>query len=162
MGTFKELNVCSENKQWKEILLPLIVWIPKTNTSPMELASDVIEGAQNLKNNIVTHVSSLFSGDEGITMKDITLTEIKQLLLIWFLFFFSLFVPGAVSDINFDPMKVVTDTVEEFSDRRDMFLSYLSNVLMENKGMREIIWYVSDTFVYFEFRRVCLTCCICV
>ncbi|MCJ8737186.1 hypothetical protein PDJAM_G00021050 [Pangasius djambal] len=80
------------------------VWIPKTSTSPMELASDVLEGAQNLKNNIVTHVSNLFSGDEG-----------------------------GVSDINFDPMKVVTDTVEEFSDRRDMFLAYLSNILMEDK-----------------------------
>lgn len=42
--------------------------------------------------------------------------------------------PGGVSDINFDPMKVVTDTVEEFSDRRDMFLAYLSNILMEDKG----------------------------
>lgn len=33
----------------------------------MELAGDVLEGAQNLKNNIVTHVSNLFSGDEGTT-----------------------------------------------------------------------------------------------
>ncbi|KAK2843069.1 hypothetical protein Q7C36_011284 [Tachysurus vachellii] len=76
------------------------VWIPKTSTSPMEIASDVLEGAQNLKNNIV----SIFTGDEGV-----------------------------VSDLNFDPMKVVTDTVEEFSDRRDMFLAYLSNILMADK-----------------------------
>lgn len=34
----------------------------------MDLATDVLEGAQNLKNNIVTHVSNLFSGDEGTTM----------------------------------------------------------------------------------------------
>lgn len=33
----------------------------------MELASDVLEGAENLKNNIVTHVSNLFSGDDGTT-----------------------------------------------------------------------------------------------
>ncbi|KAF4083669.1 hypothetical protein AMELA_G00119390 [Ameiurus melas] len=79
------------------------VWIPKTSTSPMELASDVLEGAQNFKNNIVTHVSNLFSGDEG------------------------------GGDLKFDPVKVVTDTVEELSDRRDMFLAYLSNILMEDK-----------------------------
>lgn len=37
----------------------------------MEFASNVLEGAQNLKNNIITHVSNLFSGDEGMTMKNI-------------------------------------------------------------------------------------------
>lgn len=31
-------------------------------------------------------------------------------------------------------MKVVTDAVEEIADRRNMFLSYLSNVMMEDKG----------------------------
>lgn len=35
----------------------------------MELASDVLEGAQNLKNNIVSHVSNLFSSDEGTTTR---------------------------------------------------------------------------------------------
>lgn len=45
--------------------LSILVWIPETN--PMELASDVLEGAQNLRNNIATHVCSLFAGDEGMT-----------------------------------------------------------------------------------------------
>ncbi len=48
------------------------------------------------------------------------------------------FFPGGIPDISFDPMKVVTDTVEEFADRRDMFLAYLSNMLMEDKGVHHI------------------------
>lgn len=106
----------------------------------MELASDVLEGAQNLKNNIVSHVSNLFSGDEGTTTttkhlwvykKNKTANKHFHWISILFLFFSP---SGGVSDLNFNPMKVVTDTVEEFSDRRDMFLSYLSNILMEDKG----------------------------
>lgn len=48
------------------------------------------------------------------------------------------FFAGGITDISFDPMKVVTDTVEEFVDRRDMFLAYLSNMLMEDKGIHHI------------------------
>ncbi|KAL7872803.1 hypothetical protein AOLI_G00118740 [Acnodon oligacanthus] len=74
------------------------------STNPMDLANNVLEGAGNLKSTVFTTVSNLFAGDEG-----------------------------GIPDINFDPMKVVTDTVEEFADRRDMFLAYLSNILMEDK-----------------------------
>lgn len=49
-----------------------------------------------------------------------------------------LFFSGGIPDISFDPMKVVTDTVEEFADRRDMFLAYLSN--MEDKGIHHIMY----------------------
>lgn len=39
-----------------------------------------------------------------------------------------------ILEISFDPMKVVSDAVEEITDRRNMFLSYLSDVLMQDKG----------------------------
>lgn len=56
------------------------------------------------------------------------------------------FFPGGISDISFDPMKVVTDTVEEFADRRDMFLAYLSNMLMEDKGIHPIK-YITNVYL---------------
>jgi len=64
------------------------------------------------------------------------------------------FFPGGISDISFDPMKVVTDTVEEFTDRRDVLLAYLSNMLMEDKGIHIIKYitilclYLKDTFLF--------------
>ncbi|KTF92431.1 hypothetical protein cypCar_00008111 [Cyprinus carpio] len=80
----------------------LEVWFPKMSTGPAELAEIVVEKATDIKTTVSNYLTSLFAVDEG-----------------------------GIPDISFDPMKVVTDTVEEFADRRDMFLAYLSN--MEDK-----------------------------
>uniref|UniRef100_A0AAY4AQS5 Uncharacterized protein n=1 Tax=Denticeps clupeoides TaxID=299321 RepID=A0AAY4AQS5_9TELE len=39
-----------------------------------------------------------------------------------------------IPEMSFDPMKVVTDAVEEITDKRNMFLAYLSTMLMQEKG----------------------------
>lgn len=51
-----------------------------------------------------------------------------------------------ILEISFDPMKVVSDAVEEITDRRNMFLSYLSGVLMQDKGDR--YWCLKIQLIY--------------
>ncbi|XP_026085628.1 triadin-like isoform X5 [Carassius auratus] len=78
-------------------------WFPKLSTDPEGLAVIVVEEATDIKTTVSNYLTSLITVDEG-----------------------------GIPDISFDPMKVVTDTVEEFADRRDMFMAYLFN--MEDKG----------------------------
>ena len=109
------------------------------STSPMDLAHNVLEGAGNLKNSVFTTVSNLFSGDEGMKSRHEASVDLQNDKITENKHVSSRFIPGGIPDITFDPMKVVTDTVEEFADRRDMFLAYLSNILMEDKGTSEWI-----------------------
>lgn len=99
---------------------------------PIKLAGNVREEATELKNSIADYFSNLFAGDEGIC----SLIRLKQHLTVGqtFSLILSIFT-GVIHDISFDPMKVVTDTVEEFVDRKDMFLAYLSNMLIKDKGI---------------------------
>ncbi|KAJ7991328.1 hypothetical protein DPEC_G00296180 [Dallia pectoralis] len=41
---------------------------------------------------------------------------------------------GIIPEINFDPRKAVTDAMFEIADRKNVFLAYLSNMIIDNKG----------------------------
>lgn len=42
---------------------------------------------------------------------------------------------GIMPEVSIDPMKVVEDAVLEFSDKKDLFLAYMSSMLVGDQGM---------------------------
>ncbi|KAG5285220.1 hypothetical protein AALO_G00000890 [Alosa alosa] len=84
--------------------VPSILAAPKEWVSyPMDAITYATEGITNLNKNVFGSVSNMFKGSED------------------------------GEEVSFDPMKVVSDAVEEITDRRNTFLSYLSNVLMQDE-----------------------------
>lgn len=42
---------------------------------------------------------------------------------------------GIMPEVSVDPMKVVEDAVLEFSDKKDLFLAYISSMFVGDQGM---------------------------
>lgn len=116
----------------------------------MDAITYATEGITNLNKNVFGSVTSMFSGSEGTLKKNTFISTCPALystLPYCFSIVFGLCVMEfqqfklcppflVILEISFDPMKVVSDAVEEITDRRNMFLSYLSGVLMQDKGDR--------------------------
>ncbi len=49
---------------------------------------------------------------------------------------------GIIPEVSIDPMKVVEDAVLEFSDKKDLFLAYMSSMLVGDQGMFVCISYI--------------------
>lgn len=46
-------------------------------------------------------------------------------------------ISGMVSEMSIDPMKVVQDAILEFTDKKDLFLAYMSSMFVGDQGMLE-------------------------
>lgn len=51
---------------------------------------------------------------------------------------------GILPEVSVDPMKVVQDAVLEFTDKKDLFLAYMSSMLVGGPGEKEK-WCVTDS-----------------
>lgn len=45
------------------------------------------------------------------------------------------YISGIMSEVSIDPMKVVEDAVLEFTDKKDLFLAYMSSMLVGDQGI---------------------------
>nr|XP_019953442.1 PREDICTED: uncharacterized protein LOC109636263 [Paralichthys olivaceus] len=77
--------------------------------SPMSVLKTTAEITKEQINMLVSYVSSMLLGDEGI-----------------------------VSEVSIDPMKVVEDAVLEFTDKKDLFVAYMSSMLVGDQDKREM------------------------
>lgn len=46
-------------------------------------------------------------------------------------------ISGILPEVSIDPMKVVEDAVLELTDKKDLFLAYMSSMLVGDQGMLE-------------------------
>lgn len=46
-------------------------------------------------------------------------------------------ISGMVPEMSIDPMKVVQDAILEFTDKKDLFLAYMSSMFVGDQGMLE-------------------------
>lgn len=44
-------------------------------------------------------------------------------------------ISGIMPEVSVDPMKIVEDAVLEFSDKKDLFLAYMSSMIVGDQGM---------------------------
>ena len=44
-------------------------------------------------------------------------------------------VSGILPEVSIDPMKVVEDAVLEFTDKKDLFVAYMSSMIVGDQGM---------------------------
>lgn len=49
-------------------------------------------------------------------------------------FLIDLTISGILPEVSVDPMKVVQDAVLEFTDKKDLFLAYMSSMLVGGPG----------------------------
>lgn len=53
-------------------------------------------------------------------------------------------ISGMVSEMSIDPMKVVQDAILEFTDKKDLFLAYMSSMFVGDQGMLE--YYLKENY----------------
>ena len=51
-------------------------------------------------------------------------------------------VSGILPEVSVDPMKVIEDAVLEFSDKKEVFVAYMSSMLVRDQGMLLCISYI--------------------
>lgn len=44
------------------------------------------------------------------------------------------YIAGILPEVSVDPMKVIEDALLEFSDKKDLFLAYMSTMLIGDQG----------------------------
>lgn len=49
-------------------------------------------------------------------------------------------------EVSLDPMKVVEEAVLEFTDKKDLFLAYMSSMIVGDQGIFVCISYPQKTF----------------
>lgn len=54
-------------------------------------------------------------------------------------FLIGLAISGILPEVSVDPMKVVQDAVLEFTDKKDLFLAYMSSMLVGGPGEKNSI-----------------------
>lgn len=54
-------------------------------------------------------------------------------------------ISGIMPEVSIDPMKVVEDAVLEFTDKKDLFLAYMSSMLVGDQGMLEYYFFKIPT-----------------
>lgn len=57
-------------------------------------------------------------------------------------------ISGILPEVSVDPMKVVEDAVLEFTDKKDLFVAYMSSMLVGDQGMLVCIGYTQDYAFY--------------
>lgn len=60
-------------------------------------------------------------------------------------------ISGIMPEVSLDPMKVVEDAVLEFTDKKDLFLAYMSSMIVGDQGMFVCISYPQKYFFSHAF-----------
>lgn len=84
---------------------------------------------------LVSYVSTTLFGEQGLFYHDDDkkMNDNRReahLLIVWWDL-----ISGIMPEVSIDPMKVVEEAVLEFSDKKDLFVAYMSSMIVGDQGI---------------------------